>query len=66
MKIIKLQCKNNLDELAERSIRRGSRQPTTAFNDVVVVGKKILHLDFVLALELLTSIKVVLYVIYIK
>ena len=65
MKIIKLQCKNNLDELAERSIRRG-RQPTTAFNDVVVVGKKILHLDFVLALELLTSIKVVLYVIYIK
>ena len=63
MKIIKLQCKNNLDELAERSIRRGSRQPTTAFNDVV--GKKILHLDFVLALELLTSIKVVnvLYII---
>ena len=62
MKIIKLQCKNNLDELAERSIRRG-RQPTTAFNDIV--GKKILHLDFVLALELLTSIKVVnvLYII---
>ena len=63
MKIIKLQCKNNLDELAERSIRRGSRQPATAFNDVV--GEKILHLDFVLALELLTSIKVVnvLYII---